>query len=198
MHRQAYTLLELLLVLAVLVVLAATAMPALRGVMRDWELQSAADTVRTEWTRAHVKAMKSGRIQVFRYELGGRKYTIQPFIAGDDALESSSTGADAFGIESAGEESDAGLERELPEGTSFAAGDALAESRSLSIEQEALNQTRFQSEWSRPILFYPDGSASDAFVVVGSEREVGLRVDLRGMTATASVGEITALEALNE
>jgi molybdate transport system ATP-binding protein len=31
-------------------------------------------------------------------------------------------------------------------------------------------------------LFYPDGSSSDAYVVVGNTRQMGIRVELRGMT----------------
>jgi type II secretory pathway pseudopilin PulG len=184
---------ELLLVLAVLVVLAAASLPALRGVMRDQALKAAADSIRTEWTRTHVRAMKTGRIHVFRYELGGSKYMVQPFIAGDDELEGATP---AGGFDSAENPADLGFEKELPEGTHFAAGDALLESRSLSVEQQVQDATSFQGEWSRPILFYPDGSTSDAFVVIGNDREVGLRIDLRGMTGFASVGELASLEEL--
>jgi hypothetical protein len=187
---------EMLLVLAILVVLAAAAAPALRGTMQDVKLRSAADTVRTEWTRAHVKAMKTGRIQVFRYELGGSKYAIQPWIAGDDALESSGQSATGFASAAPEEEADQGIGSELPEGTMFIGGDTRMESRSLSIEQSVMDSTRFEAEWSRPILFYPDGSATDAFVLIANEREVGLRVDLRGMTGSAAVGELTAIEDL--
>lgn len=197
MRRTGFTLIEILLVLAILVALAAIAAPAFRGVMQDTRLRAAADTVRTEWTRAHVKAMKTGRIQVFRYELGGAKYSIQPWIAGDDALESSANSSMGFSV-AATETADQGEGHELPEGTMFVGGDALVESRSLSIEQAASSATRFDAEWSRPILFYPDGSTSDAFVLVANEREVGVRIDLRGMTGTTTVGEITEVGALSQ
>ena len=86
--RPAFTLMEMLLVLAILVITAALSAPALRGVMRNAELTSAAEKVRTEWTRGHVLAMKTGRIHVFRYEPNGRKYKTEPWLADDDALES--------------------------------------------------------------------------------------------------------------
>ena len=76
--NRGYTLLELLLVLAILVILAATAAPLLRGTMQDAALRSAADTIRVELTRANVRAMKSGRIQVFRFEVGGTQFSVQP------------------------------------------------------------------------------------------------------------------------
>lgn len=197
-RSRGFTLVELLLVLAILVVVAAMAAPALRGVMRDQELRSAADQVRIEWTRAHVKAMKTGRIQVFRYELGGQKFSVQPWAAADDALESAQPQVAGFGLEPAAtspaiDEENALL---LPEGTMFVAGDAKAESRSLSIEEAVMAASQYQSEWSRPIMFYPDGSTSDAFLVVANEREVGIRVNLRGMTGTATISDINSLEEL--
>jgi type II secretion system protein H len=193
MRRSGLTLIEILLVLAILVVVAAAAAPAFRGAMQDAELRSAADGIRTEWTRAHVAAMKTGRIQVFRYEQGGRKYSVQPWIAGDDALEGNESADTGFGAP-AGEDNVLGDGFELPEGTLFTEGAAQQESRSLAVEQAAASATSFESEWSAPILFYPDGSTSDAYVVIGNEREVGIRVDLRGMTGAAKVSDITALE----
>ena len=195
MRRNGFTLLEMLLVLAILVAVAALAAPAMRGLIQSARLRAAADTVRTEWTRAHVKAMKTGRIQVFRYELGGTKYSVQPWIAGDDALESSAPAIAGFGTADESQETaNVGEGRELPEGTLFVAGDAAVESRSLAIEQTAMDATQFESEWSRPILFYPDGTASDAFVVVANENKVGIKVELRGMTGTATLGDVMDVE----
>ena len=73
---------ELLLVLAILVIAAAASMPSIRALSRGAQLRDAADRVRVEWTRAHVKAMKTGRIHVFLCELGGTHYKVQPYIAG--------------------------------------------------------------------------------------------------------------------
>ena len=195
MRRNGFTLLEMLLVLAIIVAIAALAAPAMRGLIQSARLRAAADTVRTEWTRAHVKAMKTGRIQVFRYELGGAKYAVQPWIAGDDALESSAPATTGFGTADAThDKANVGEGDELPEGTMFIAGDAAVESRSMAIEQTAMDATQFESEWSRPILFYPDGTTSDAFVVVANENKVGIKVELRGMTGTATLGDVMDVE----
>jgi prepilin-type N-terminal cleavage/methylation domain-containing protein len=199
--KRAFTLIELLLVLAILVVLAAAAAPVLRNTMRDAALKSAADAVRVEWTRAHVRAMKTGRIQVFRFEVGGSQFTVQPWAAADDEIESAPL-VQGFGTdqgEIASPKLDTSLAITLPEGVTFASGEALAEGRALSIEEDIRDANRFEGDWSQPILFYPDGSSSDAFVIVThADREVGIRVNLRGMTAAATLGEINSIDELQD
>jgi type II secretion system protein H len=200
MQRRAFTLIEVLLVLAILVVVAAAATPALRGVLRDAALKNAAETVRIHWTRAHVKAMKTGRIQVFRFEQDGTRFTVQPWAAADDQIEAAPS-VQGFGTdeeETASPRLDESSAVTLPEGTKFVAGAAALEGRSQSIEQDIQDANKFEADWSQPILFYPDGSTSDAWVIVANEREVGIRVDLRGMTGTATLGEISDVEELKD
>ena len=197
--KRGFTLVEILLVLAILVILAAVATPMLRGTMQDAALRSAAEQIRVEFTRANVRAMKTGRIQVFRFEQGGTQWNVQPYAAADDEIESAPA-VQGFGNaeeESAGPKLDKTLSVTLPEGVTFASGEALVEGRAMAIEQDIRDANRFEGDWSQPILFYPDGSSSDAFViVVHEEREAGIRVDLRGMTGAATLGEIEDMQEL--
>ena len=216
--RQGLTLVELLLVLAIAVLAAAISLPALRGTLRNQQLTRAGDIVRIEWARAHVRAMKTGRIQMFRYQVGGQGFRVEPWAAGDDMLEASvpqdPNGTNplappaGFGNETGGVGSapQANLKVDengnpesdryrLPEEITFVAGDARTESRAMKIEQTILESER-NVQWSRPILFYPDGSTSDAFVVVGDPNQRGVRVDLRGLTGTAKVSEIATVDEL--
>jgi hypothetical protein len=78
----------------------------------------------------------------------------------------------------------------LPDGITFVGGDSATDSRGAAAEQSAPSGAGAQAAWSPPILFYPDGSSSDAYVIVGNTRQMGIRVELRGMTGTARVGEI--------
>ena len=197
MRRPAYTLMEMLLVLAVLVVAAAASAPALSGVMRNATLTSAADTVRSQWTRAHVQAMKTGKVHAFFFETGGAKYKTEPWASPDDEVEG--TGAESGSLAPAAPLAGQGtLEKSLPEGVTFLTGDLAADNRSLALETELGQGVQDKTAWSRPILFYPDGSSSDAYAIVASGETVGIRVDLRGITAVVKVGQITSLEQLQQ
>lgn len=188
--RRAFTLVELLLVLAVLVLLAAISVPVFYRSVRDATLRSAAEQVRTEWNKAHIKAMKSGRIQVFRFQSDGRKFQIEPYTAVDDtidAVNSTSTFAPpppATSPDSADENS----RSQLPEGIKFLEGMTAEEERAKAVEE---SMGGGGGAWSRPILFYPDGVSSDAWLVVADEHNSAIRVELRGLTGLAVLGDIT-------
>ncbi|WP_425616412.1 Tfp pilus assembly protein FimT/FimU [Anatilimnocola sp. NA78] len=194
--RGAFSLMEIMAVLVILVVAGAIAMPAMLGSLRVQRLKSAAETMRVEWARAHVKAMKTGRIQVFRYELAGNKFSIQPWLAADEATETNPGESVAgFGAQVTDVVDDTET-KELPEGVTFAGGDAKFEARAYEVEDFMQNNNTTEGQWSRPILFYPDGSATDSYVIVANEKQAAIRVQLRGLTGTSAVGEQTQLEDL--
>jgi len=197
--RRAYTLIEMLLVLAIIVIAAAAVAPSLRGVARSAALRSAANDVRASLTRAHVLAMKTGRIHAFQYEQNGSKFKIEPWIGDDDALESRTGDADT-GFGSTATPTTPAREQTLPEDVKFALGDAAIESRGERVEQELATTGGSGSgvTWSRPILFYPDGTTADAFVVVANSHQTGIRINLRGLTAAVTVGELSSLFKLEQ
>ena len=72
--RPGYTLVEILLVLAVLTLVAAVAWPELQKPFARRRLHWAADTVRTQWCQARCEAMKSGHVYAFRYVVRGDRF----------------------------------------------------------------------------------------------------------------------------
>ena len=73
----------------------------------------------------------------------------------------------------------------LPEGITFAAGDISASSQVL-----ATLGTPGGGVWSNPIVFHPDGTTSDASIVLANADGQTLRVTLRGLTGISNVGDI--------
>lgn len=195
--RGAISLVEIMLVMVIIVIAGAVAMPNIQNTLRRQRLKSAAETMRIEWSRAHVKAMKTGRILVFRYELDGNQFSLQPWVAGDEATEGESAGVEGFGVAPAEMPSVETVTKKLDDGIKFAAGEAKFESRSYEIENLLQNNGSGDgANWSRPILFYPDGSATDAYVIVADERQDAYRVKLRGLTGTSQMSDEKKLDDL--
>jgi Tfp pilus assembly major pilin PilA len=194
--RGAISLVEIMLVMVIIVIAGAVAMPNSHNTLRRQRLKSAAETMRIEWSRAHVKAMKTGRILVFRYELDGNQFSLQPWVAGDEATEGESEGVEGFGVPAEMPSVEA-VTKKLDDGIKFAAGEAKFESRSYEIENLLQNNGSGDgANWSRPILFYPDGSATDAYVIVADERQDAYRVKLRGLTGTSQMSDEKKLDDL--
>ena len=76
--RRAFTLVEVLLTLAILVIMAGVTWSALQRPLARQRLHSAVDAVRTDWCQARVDAMKSGHTYSFRYLVHGDRYHLGP------------------------------------------------------------------------------------------------------------------------
>jgi len=205
-RRQGLTLVEVLLVLGLLVILASLAGPLLDRPLANRRLRVAADTLRTEWTRARNQAIAEGLTVRFQCTLGERRYSI-------DRQETTSsefgdlTALDADNRRTGAVEpfefsnnelrinsEDSSSGPMLPEGITFLTVEVADESEvSLGLdEDQGAGEDRTLS--CTPLLFYPDGTTSTARVVLQNEYERSIEVTLRGLTGVASVGEISAGE----
>jgi prepilin-type N-terminal cleavage/methylation domain-containing protein len=177
------TLVEVLLVLALLVVISAVAVPVLEGSFSRAGLQHGGDLLRAAWSRARLAAMESGETCAFRYEHRGSRYQIA-------TLASLGTADSQLPAETENAEYDpsdlARLSRDrLPEGVVFADGNVAASSQVAATLGPAAT-----GGWSMPILFFADGTSSDATVLLANDDQQTLRVTLRGLTGLSSTGEI--------
>jgi Tfp pilus assembly protein FimT len=105
-RRRGATLLELMLVMAVIVMVIGLTWPMLERPFAYEKLRNAADIVRSEWTTARVEAMRSGEYQIFRFQPQSGVYEVP----GKEAPES----------------------RELPEGVTFVSSLKTADGREAS------------------------------------------------------------------
>ena len=157
-RRSAFSMLELMLVLAIMVVVAALAVPAVQGTIDNQAISSGADRVRIAMGQARVQAIRSGKVYAFSYQRGGQWFDVAP-------LEN-------FG-QSSGPRSRNGIpnaqirdlsENWLPRQVRFVAGETQTDSRS-NAAQEASGGGPTDA-----IIFYPDGTSQDAKLFLQDDR----------------------------
>jgi len=182
--RRGYTLLELLLVLALILLLAVIAYPSLDAMSGDLKLVSAADQVRAAWTQARTRAVNEGRPYRFALVPGKGNYRLAPdsseFWSGDGAQTAESTEST---------EKPLVLERHLAKGVRFNSQDA-----STPLELDAGDDSFLPPgsvELSRylPIVtFFPDGtSREDVSIVFSLKGARPILLRLRGITGAVTV-----------
>jgi type II secretory pathway pseudopilin PulG len=183
------TLVEVVLVLSLLVVIAAVSMPLLNGSFSRAHLNSASELLRDAWSRGRLAAMQSGQIQTFRFEPKGGHFQLRSL----DELglpESSELPEEDPDAEHSASDILRLSPSRLPDNVIFAAGDVAASSQVAAL----LGSSKAEA-WSAPILFNPDGTTSDASLLLQNDRGQTIRVTLRGLTGIASAGEIGSEEA---
>ena len=211
------TLVEILVVLVLLVVLGSLILPVLTGSIASVRLRSAGDQVVTGWSRARAEAIDAGQPYQFRFTPETGKFVIEPWngLLGEQGMSASgapaagststttastSTTASSSSSTSAASSTDAAAttiaaNTALPEEIIFQSGELGVEDfqsgeRSIAALQDA------QASLSAPILFFPDGTASEASVLLTNGKKQFVRVTLRGLTGVGRASEILTQEEL--
>lgn len=205
--RRAFTLLELLLVLGIIVLMVGLAWPALRGSMAKNRLRDSAQQLRVELARTRLMAMENGVPLEFRYRSGEGRFRIAVSAAPSPQETASAAqglgplhrargfGAAGVGSAAAGIASQM-IESQLPEGVIFAAAAPLGEGAPIDFDLDDDDDERMlQSEgWSAPIVFLPDGTASNATLALRDGQGAQVVVQVRGVTGLAQPGEIESCD----
>ncbi|MBO0700466.1 MAG: GspH/FimT family pseudopilin [Zavarzinella sp.] len=165
-RRAGITLVEILLVMAIILALGAIAYPTLSAMYGDVRIKAAADEVRAAWTEARAQAIEEGRPYRFSIEPETGKFRVAP-----DAGE--------FWDGSGGGPSDDSAppphiqEGTLPNGIVF---DVSADLPS-------------DGTWTTVVVFNPDGTcASDVEVILKEDDDsTPVVVRVRAMTGAVSV-----------
>ena len=194
--RHAFTLLELLLVLAVLAAIASIVIPQSGVLLGDRQVARSGEQVRIEMTRLRVDAMRQGRVMMMQGMLEGNSVRIKPFYSLADSTEAiDQTGSQSALLSGAQQATvaapmmDVEQEKtiELAENVTIDAVATVSAARSFEIEQLAAAEG---SGWSQPILFYPDGTTSTAAMTLSQESIGKVIVKIRGITGDATVSEV--------
>ena len=199
-RRGAMTLIEVLLVLALLVAFAGFSWPIVEKSLNSLQLQKTADRLCVVWGNARLNAMTEGAIYVFQFQSGGNSYQVGPW--GDANL---TTGAGQAGaavttaaaIETGKEKTAPLLSGDRPSGQlsdGIVFGTPLYEATSDSTGSDA--ELSGLSE-SNMILFYPDGTTSDVTLALQNDRQLAITISLRGITGTSQVSQLMSADEVS-
>jgi len=183
-----FTVLELIVVVAILASLVALALPAMRGPLAKSELRGAAKQLRNQLLRTRLEAIESGITQRLRFRPGGRRFEIAP-----EAKTPGATGlpfsTGVAGLSPLGSDYSSKSEvtpHDLPDGVCF-----LQRKQPEPPSGDVLRVSRAGSEdWSAPVTFYPNGRTSNARIRLKGQRGFYLDVTLRGFAGTATIGPL--------
>ena len=166
-------MLEMILVLAIAIAVAALAVPAVQGTIGNQAIVSGADRVRIAMGQARVQAIRTGDVHALFYQREGQWFDVAP-LADHRRLTGQQSNGRSPSINDR-ELSDNWLPRQV----FFIAGQTQIDARSESAKE---------ASGSSPvdvILFYPDGTAQDARILLQDERGRTMAVELRGLTGNA-------------
>jgi type II secretory pathway pseudopilin PulG len=168
-RRAAFSLVEVQVVIAILIILAGLIAPNVAGLKRDSRVKAGADTLRGRMSEARGQAMGHGRPYRMSLSEDGRRLRVAPDVPGYAQLEPTTSDADT----------DAPLvvEESFP--------DTVTALPLLGDDQAAVVD---DSGWVRVATFLPDGTCREDSVVI-ELREPGvypIQVRLRGLTGAVT------------
>lgn len=170
-RRGGYSILELLVVMAALLVLGSVALPTLFGMRGDTRTKAGADILRSRMNEARAKAMEDGQPYRLAISADQRRVRLAP-----------DTNDPTGGVQPTAPEEGTGplvREDEMPENVTA----------SVLLDEENGQTSQDEAGWVRVATFLPDGTCREDNVEV-EVRESGvvpLVVKLRGLTGTVSV-----------
>jgi prepilin-type N-terminal cleavage/methylation domain-containing protein len=181
-RRPGLTLIEMMLVLALMTALGAMLWPALDGPFAAERLKNAADQLQADFAKARVAAMDSGNEHRLTLVVGERYYSVA---AAADPTAAPTT----FAADAAAQVAVPIWQRTLAEEHRISHAET-----ELSPDQPLVQIIPGTVE----IAFQADGTTSTARVVLSNDKGMTVDVRLRGLTGSSAVGEVSAapIEAL--
>lgn len=168
--RRGYTLMEMVLVLAIMVIAAAIAVPVVQTMLDDANMTAGADQMRARLADARARALDSGTPWKLAYQPGSGVYQ---YAAESDDASWSDTGSDE-------KETQDFVRGKLPKHVVMAVNrDDIA---------GAQGDGTATGGWTTLAVFLGDGSArDDGMVYVGKHGIMPLRLRVRGLTGAVTV-----------
>jgi prepilin-type N-terminal cleavage/methylation domain-containing protein len=184
-RRSGFTLFELLIVLGVMLLIAGIVWPRMLSFYQTSTLKDCARQMNETISAARLAAIDNGIAYQFFYEPSGRHFLMIP----SEDLPASANSSDAG--ETFTLPARAG---QLPELYTITAGNS-EEQGGINLTPDMLRDVPEDLDlssvnWSMPIVFYPDGSASDMRIELEDDRQQYISITVRALTGTATLSPI--------
>jgi type II secretory pathway pseudopilin PulG len=182
-RRSGASLLEVVVVMAIIVIVSAVSIPSLRGMYGSYKLNGAVDSVRAGWADARARAIEEGRPYRFAVEPEGSAFRIAPdhpdYWDGTGSVpENDPNGQGLI------------LEKSLPGGVRFTVNGEGNTSMPDEPTNDSVDEKPVSAgmNWSPAIIFLPDGTAREDVKVLFQVRGCKpTSLQLRGLTGNVSV-----------
>jgi prepilin-type N-terminal cleavage/methylation domain-containing protein len=171
-RRKGFSLVELIVVMAVILIFGAIVVPTLFGARRDTQVKAGGDIVHSYIARARAKAVEDGKAYRLALSADGKKVQIMPDVDDGTAAEDDETNSGPLHCEES-----------LPEGVT-----------AVIITSDDDYVAQDQTGWQRVATFLPDGTCREEGVEVRVE-EKGVQsiiIKLRGITGSSSTTKVSA------
>ena len=172
--NKGFSLLEMMIVLAVLAGMAAIAYPLVSRPLSKIRLKSAAQEVTNELSKARISSMQSGVPLVFRVQMKTGHFQLsRNFNSEESENESEEESEENFKTE----------EGDLPSGVCFE-----------SVENAKLpEEDTDESGWTNVAIFYPNGDTTDSIIEL-SDNDYCCDVKLSGFVNSAKISDTRKFE----
>ncbi len=189
-QRAGFTLLEVSLVLALMIVVAALAIPAYRGTLKFERLRKAAESIRADWTRTRTRAMMTGETQVWACLLASGSFSASPYTTDDGQgataeiqnLVASTTGLSPTQSSANG----SSFGQTFPEDVTIS--EILVSDADSVMNMESTSSTG--EEGVATLFFYSDGSSSSGRITLTNEDGQSIAVVINGLAGTVRVMQV--------
>lgn len=196
-RRSAFTLMELILVIALLVIVASITWMQLKSPWESVRLRSAGTLIQSELGRMRVRAMRTGQTQMFQFQAGQGTYLCQSWqgVGDDQTSMNMSTGFGNTSTPAANQAKPWQHQGQLPDNIQFLGAETQSDARSAMLLSSGGMNTNAASA---PILFYPDGTTSTTHVVLTNARQQCVVVSIRGITGQTRVSDVKGINEVRQ